>query len=243
MADEAETFWCISNKSAPGNVILRAAWHADRAATLIDAIFAQIAQRTDAISWFVFPHDQPADLSQRLEARGLPGGRGGYWLWADLSARGAAPPTPDGFRVERVRDDQMMAVWVRASEEGFGSELSIFYDAYARHGYGPDAFSRHYLGYQGDTPVTSGTLLEAGDCAAIYDFSTPPAFRQQGFGTALMHAMMQEIRERGYTETWIWSSPMAQSLYRQLGYIDADFGLREHKWTKPAAPALNGGEG
>jgi hypothetical protein len=28
---------------------------------------------------------------------------------------------------------------------------------------------------------------------------------------------------------------MAQSLYRSLGYIPADFGVREHIWRKPSA--------
>jgi predicted GNAT family acetyltransferase len=121
---------------------------------------------------------------------------------------------------------------VRISEVGFEEELASFYDAYARHGYGPDAFSLHYIGYLDDTPVTSATLLDAGGCAAIYDLSTPPDFRRQGFGGAITHALMQEIHSRGYAETWIWSSNMAKSLYQALGFVDADFGLREHVWRK-----------
>jgi ribosomal protein S18 acetylase RimI-like enzyme len=131
-----------------------------------------------------------------------------------------------------VRDDQMMAEWTQVSEAGFGGDLKCFYAAYARHGYGPDAFSLHYIGYLDDIPVTSGTLLDAGGCATIYDISTPPAFRGQGFGGAITHALMREIRNRGYKDTWIWSSNMAKSLYQTLGYVDADFGLREHTWHR-----------
>src|SRR5262249_24074451 len=126
----------------------------------------------------------------------------------------------------------MMAEWVRASEAGFGGELGCFYDAYAHHGYGAEAFSLHYIGYLDDVPVTSGTLLDAGGTATIYDVSTPPAFRAQGFGGGLTHSLMGKIRQRCYADTWIWSSDLAQSLYRKLGYVDADFGLREHKWRK-----------
>jgi GNAT superfamily N-acetyltransferase len=181
----------------------------------------------------VFPGDAPLDLSQRLERRGMPAGRGGYWLWADLSAPGVTLTTPTGFHVERVQDDQEMAAWVRISEEGFGGELGCYYDAYARHGYGPDAFSVHYIGYQGITPVTSGTLLDAGGCASIYDLSTPPAYRRQGFGSFLMQVLMEEIRMRGNRDTWIWSSEIGRSVYQKLGYVDADFGLREHSWRRP----------
>ena len=80
--------------------------------------------------------------------------------------------------------------------------------------------------------MTAGTLLDAGGRATIYDVSTPLAFRHQGFGGAITHALMQEIRNRGYADTWIWSSNMAKSVYQKLGYVDVDFGLREHSWHR-----------
>ncbi|MAS38194.1 MAG: hypothetical protein CL610_29630 [Anaerolineaceae bacterium] len=229
---DADTFWFVSGKPAPGNIILRTDWPTGDTETHIDTLCARISQHIDTIDWFVFPHDQPPDLGQRLAARGMPGGPGGNWLWADLTAQRNAPAVPDSFRIEQVRDDSMMAAWVRVSEAGFGGDLGVFYEAYARHGYGPAAFSLHYTGYLGDVPVTSGTLLDAGYTASLYDISTPPAYRGQGFGSAITYAMMQVIRDRGYTDTWIWSSNMAKSVYQRLGYVEVDFGLREHTWRK-----------
>jgi GNAT superfamily N-acetyltransferase len=229
---DAESFWMVSNKPAPGNNILRTHCDAERTEQWIDAILEEIGKYIDQIGWFVFPDDQPADLGKLLEARGMPGGPGGNWLWTDLTSLGTYPPVPDSFRIEQVQNDAMLVEWIRVSEAGFGADVAIFYDAYARHGYGRDAFSLHYIGYLDDTPVTSGTLLDAGGGASIYDISTPPAFRGQGFGGAITHALMQEIRKRGYADTWIWSSNMAKSLYHKLGYVDADFGLREHSWQR-----------
>ena len=229
---EAESFWFVSNKPAPGNMILRTHFEVSCIEKRIDAMLEQIGQYSDQIDWFVFPDDQPADLGKRLEARGMPGGPGGNWLWTDLTRLRAHPTMPDHFRVEQVRDDQMLWEWVRLSEAGFGSELAMFYDAYARHGYGPDAFSLHYIGYLDEEPVTSATLLDAGGCATIYDVSTPPAFRHQGFGRAITHALMQQIRNLGYADTWIWSSQMAKRVYQKLGYIEVDFGVREHSWQR-----------
>lgn len=161
---DAESFWFVSNRSAPGNMILRTRFEASCTEERIDAMLDQIGQYIDHIDWFVFPDDQPDDLGKRLEARGIPGGPGGNWLWTDLTSLGASPTMPYHFRIEQVRSDQMLAEWVRVLEAGIGSELGIFYDAYARHGYGPHAFSLHYIGYLDDTPVTSGTLLDAGGC-------------------------------------------------------------------------------
>lgn len=231
MVDD-DVYWLISHKPAPGNVILRANWQPDETDAKIDALFTQIGQHLDNIGWFVFPHDQPTDLGTRLEARGMVGGRGGNWLWIDLARLGDQPAVSSKFRIEQVHDDAQMATWTHLSELGFGGELSIFYDAYARHGYGSDAYSLHYIGYLDDTPVTTGTLLDAGGTATIYDLSTPPNFRGQGFGGALTYALMREIRDRGYADTWIWASNMAKSLYESLGYVDADFGLREYAWHK-----------
>ncbi len=230
--DDETAYWFVSNQPAPGNSILRARFPEHEPEALIDRLFAEVGQYVEAIDWMVYPGDQPSDLGQRLEARGMPGGPAGYWLWADLMTLGEPPAVPEGFRIEQVRDDVMLAEWTRVSEAGFEQELGCFYDAYARHGYGADAFSLHYTGYLKDVPVTSGTLLEAGGGATVYDISTPPAFRGQGFGSALTHRMLREIRRRGYPDTWVWSSSMAQSTYRRLGFVDTDFGIREHTWQK-----------
>ncbi len=229
--DGENLFWFISDQPAPGRQILRARFTDDPDAQ-IDALFEQLSQHTDEIDWMIFPGDQPADLSQRLEARGMPAGRGGNWLWADLQTLGAAPSMPDGFRIERVANDEQMAEWIQISEAGFGELYPHFYAAYARHGYGADAFSLHYIGYLGDTPVTSSTLLDAGGTAGIYDVSTPPDLRGQGFGSAITHFMMREMLSRGYTDTWIWASDIGRKVYQKIGYVDADFGMREHTWRK-----------
>ncbi|MEP7291973.1 MAG: GNAT family N-acetyltransferase [Chloroflexota bacterium] len=228
---DAESFWTVTDEGAPGSSIYRADF-AERPEEQIDALFEQISPYVDQMDWMVFPGDSPADLNKRLEARGMPGGAGGNWLWADLITLGAAPKVAQNFRIEQVRDDAAMAEWTRVSGDGFGADESIFYNAYARHGYGVDAFSLHYIGYVDDAPVTSGTLLDAGGTASSFDISTPPDLRGQGFGGAITYFLMDEIRRRGYTDTWIWASNMAKSLYQSLGYVDADFGMREHRWRK-----------
>ena len=229
---DADTFWCVCKRNAPGDAILRAKWPVEKVEERIDCLFERIGGLIDGIDWMVFPGDQPADLGKRLEARGMPAGGGGNWLWVDLNGLAPAPEVPAGFHVEQVLDDAGMAAWVEISKTGFGVELPWFYEAYARHGYGPGAFSRHYIGYLDETPVTSGTLLEAGGCASIYDISTPPALRRQGFGGAITHFLMRKIHEHGYADTWIWSSNLGKSVYQKLGYVEADFGMREYQWRK-----------
>jgi GNAT superfamily N-acetyltransferase len=227
-----DAFWCICHRGAPGDGILRARWPEEGVEDQIDRLLEQVGALTSEIGWMVFPCDRPATLGQRLATRGMPVSTAGNWLWADLTSLALPPAVSSDFRIEPVQDDAAMAAWVQASEAGFGGELLWFYEAYSRHGYAPRAASRHFIGYLGDIPVTSGTLLEAGSCASIYDVSTLPEYRRHGFGGALSYYLMAQIQAMGYPETWIWSSNLGLSVYRKLGFVDADFGIREYAWRK-----------
>jgi GNAT superfamily N-acetyltransferase len=229
---EADVTWFVNAGAEPGNHLLRTYIDGDSIDQRIDAIISQISQHTDHIDWLVFPGCRPTDLGKRLEARGMRGGPGGIWMLADLASLTSAPTVPDGFHIEQVCDTTKLEVWKQISSEGFGGDAQIYYDAYARHGFGPGAISLHYIGYLGDVPVTSSTLLVAGGIASVYDVSTPPALRRQGFGGAITFAMLQEAQRRGYRYAWIWSSQLGQSVYRKLGFVAADFGVREYQWRK-----------
>jgi hypothetical protein len=88
--------------------------------------------------------------------------------------------TPERFRIAYVRNPELLDRWQRVSAAGFGFDAHIYYSAYARHGFGAEAISLHYIGYLHDEPVTSATLLLAGGIAGIWDVSTTPSFRGQG---------------------------------------------------------------
>jgi hypothetical protein len=230
---EEDVTWSVNVGGEPGNHILRTQISGDGVDRRIDELLGQIGQYTDHIDWLVFPSCRPADLGKHLQARGIKGGPGGTWMLAELASLPGAPSAPGGFHVEPVTDNNLLEEWKRLSAEGFEGDVQIYYDAYARHGYGEEAFSRHYIGYLDKEPVTSSTLLLAGGIAGIYDVSTPPSLRRQGFAGAITLAAMREARNRGYRQAWIWSSEMGKSVYRKLGFMAADFGVREYPWYAP----------
>lgn len=229
---DEDVFWLVSARGEPGNHLLRAQIPSDAAEDRIHAIFSQISQYTDQIDWLVFPSCRPADLGKRLEARGMAGGLGGTWMLADLSARPNPFPISQRFHIEPVHTLELLDVWRHASTVGFGVDVQIHADAYARHGFGPAAASLHYIGYLDDTPVTSATLLLAGGIAGIWDVSTPPAMRGQGFGSAISLHMLDEAHTRGYRQAWVWSSKMGKRVYSKVGFVAADFGVREYPWHR-----------
>ncbi|MFL5800357.1 MAG: GNAT family N-acetyltransferase [Roseiflexaceae bacterium] len=242
LVDE-DVFWLVSAQGEPGNQILQARLPRDSAEGRIDAIFDQIGQCTDHIDWMVFPSCQPADLGTRLEACGMLGGPGGTWMVTELPAQPNLLPVSDRFRIEQVRTRAMLDTWKQISTMGFGVDVQIHADVYVRHGFGADAFSLHYIGYLDDDPVTSATLLLAGGIAGIWDVSTPPALRGQSFGSAITLYMLHEAHARGYLHAWVWSSKMGKRVYERVGFLAADFGIREYQWHKHEKTASYAGSG
>jgi GNAT superfamily N-acetyltransferase len=230
---DGDVTWCTSREEAPGNQVLRSRLTAETAEQRIDQTLAQIGRRAEQVDWLVFPGCRPADLGQRLAARGMPGSPGGIWMLADLESLPADLALPHGFELAQVRDDAQLAEWARMSAAGFGGDMQVLYDAYARHGYGLDARSLHYIAYHGGEPVTTSTLLLAGGIAGLFDISTPASLRRRGYAGAITLAMMQIARQRGYRTAWTWASRMGQSVYQKAGFTTVDLGIREYRWRRP----------
>ncbi len=250
---EGDVTWIASGAGAPGNHVLRAQIADDRVDQRIDETLRQIGERANQVDWYVFPSCQPPDLGERLAARGAAGGPegawmlvgklggpGGNWLLADLNNLPNPPAVSDQFHVAMVTNQTMLHDWVRLSLTGFGHSLPLpewpeenaFYAAYTRHGFGPEAYSLRYIGYRGDRPVTTGTLLLAGGIAGLFDISTPAAFRRHGFGSAISWAMVQEAKKRGYQQAYVWSSNMGKGVYQGVGFVPIELGMREYQWQK-----------
>ena len=251
---EGEVTW---NVGGPGPHILHTHFSPDGVDQQIDDLICQIGQSANSVDWFVFPSCQPADLGERVAAHGLAGGPdgdwhlvgqiggpGGNWMIADLTTLPDAPPVSDRFHVETVCNEAMLGEWLQVSLTGFGNTPpppekwteNYFYAGYTRHGFGEEAFSRHYIGYLDEQPATAATLLLAGGIAGLFDISTPPAFRRQGFGSAISWHLLQEAQRLGYQQAYVWSSAMGKGVYQRVGFVPVALGMREYCWQKRQLP-------
>jgi ribosomal protein S18 acetylase RimI-like enzyme len=242
---EEDITWIVS-QGLPGNLVLRTRLPAEAIEQRLDEALRQIGQKGDQIDWFVFPGCRPDDLGQRLAVYGREGGPdeawtlvgkiggpGGTWMWADPTSLSGHPPVSPDFHVNWVSDQTLLKEWTQINAAGFGSgDYQAFYDAYSRHGFGPDAIARHCVGFLDNQPVTSASLLLAGGIASVYNVSTPEPLRRQGFGSAITYAALQEAQKQGYQSAFIWSSPMGRGVYSKLGFVVTDFGIREYQWQK-----------
>jgi GNAT superfamily N-acetyltransferase len=231
---DGDVFWTVTESGAPGDQVLGAWLDGPDVEARIDAVLREIGRHTQLIEWMVFPGCRPADLGARLASRDMPSGPGGIWMYMALPTPPEGRATPDGFRAELVRSPAELDIWRHVSTEGFQADASAHAAAYLRHGFGANACSLHFIGYQGESPVTSATLLLAGGIAGLWDISTPPDMRGRGYGEAITRHMLREAHERGCADAWVWSSQMGRGVYERAGFVQGDFGVREYTWVAPS---------
>jgi ribosomal protein S18 acetylase RimI-like enzyme len=77
---------------------------------------------------------------------------------------------------------------------------------------------RFYLGYIDDKPVGSGWLLLGAKDAGIYNIGTRRVARKRGVATHMMHRLLSEAKEEGYTCAVLTALPEAKGIYERLGF-------------------------
>ena len=171
-------------------------------------------------SWHVGPSMRPADLGGRLVAHGFVYAGDDIGMAADLCALPQAA-APDGFVVERVRDEAGLAAWVETLGSGFGEgpvEAGWVGEAYRRIGFDEGGPLRHFLGRLDGEPVATSTLFLGAGVAGVYFVFTVEGARRRGLGAAITLAALKEAGDLGYDTGVLGSSPMGYRVYRGLGF-------------------------
>ena len=183
-----------------------------------------------AFRWWVTPDTRPADLDQKLQDHGLTHAYDSLGMTADLAKLQSARPTD--LRIERVDDEAQMSVFTTVLTAVFDrpeDDRLAWLSAYRHLGFGEDAQWVHYLGYLGDMPVATTSVMIDGDLAGIYLVGTLEAARGRGAGSALTLHAMQHARDRGARTAALQSSEMGESVYRGIGFVPGPV-LRLYDW-------------
>jgi GNAT superfamily N-acetyltransferase len=175
----------------------------------------------DHFEWKVFGYDAPADLKDRLAARGFVAEDPDAVLILDLSAIPQALVQPVTHDVRRLTDPDQLgdvrtvldAVW---EGEDHGWIVNMM-GATLRDK--PEQVSV-YAAYIKDVPVSAAWIdfHERSDFAGLWGGSTLPAYRQRGLYTALVAARAQEAIRRGMRYLTIDASPMSRAVLEKFGF-------------------------
>lgn len=134
-----------------------------------------------------------------------------------LDAPPAFAPHPDTHVIRATARDHLDDV-VRVLREVFGTS-SIVSRRIVRVAHLDDPTIRHYLIYRGGAIVTSAlAVIHTGGMATIWNVGTRTAFRRQGHATAIMTAMLADLRAQGVSVVALLASREGVDLYHTLGF-------------------------
>lgn len=171
--------------------------------------------------WKVYDHDTPADLRQRLTARGFESDEPEAIMALPLAL---APPVllaPVTHDVRRLEDadqlDDVLGVQREVWQQEHSGLAGYLRDTMIQH---PELLSV-YVAYDQGRPVASGWLRHdtASPFASLWGGSTLEARRGRGFYTALLAARVQEALRRGAAYLTIDASPMSAPIVQRFGFI------------------------
>jgi predicted GNAT family acetyltransferase len=188
----------------------------------ISGLLQRFQARRQVMSWWVTPGSSPADLSQRLEARGLVPSIQDSGMAVDLLALNEAGAVLAGLTIEPVRDETSMQDWLRTFGRGFELSEQVLWD-YSKLALGvfraqhPMTF---YLARRDGEPVATSAFYPAEQVATIEEVSTIPEARGQGIGAAVTLAACRAARAAGYHVAVLYASAMGAPVYRRLGFRD-----------------------
>jgi ribosomal protein S18 acetylase RimI-like enzyme len=220
--DDGRVRWVIGNSPIDyHNCVVHADLTREEADGEIEASLERMRAHGVPGSWHVGPSMRPPDLGERLIAHGFEYGGDDIGMAVDLSELPEEMPTPEGFVIERVRDEAGLAAWIEALGLGFGEgpvEAEWAGEMYRRLGF--EEPWRHYVGLLAGEPVATATSFFGAGVAGIYFVCTVERARRRGIGAGITLTALREARDLGYSIGVLGSSEMGYPVYRRLGFVE-----------------------
>jgi GNAT superfamily N-acetyltransferase len=126
------------------------------------------------------------------------------------------PASVPGLSIERVGDDDALAVWEATLGRGFGEgerEARWVASVYQKLGY--DDPWQHYIGWLDGAPVGTATVFLGAGVAGLYFVMTVPEVRRRGIGAAITYGA---LRDASAEYAVLGSSAAGRSVYERLGF-------------------------
>jgi GNAT superfamily N-acetyltransferase len=196
----------------------------------IDRLVNRFHERGVAFMWILHPTSLPQDLPERLEKRGLQEVEIMPGMARSLADLPESPPLPEGMEIRKVLEEgdaseyYTFASWRWGVPEEYVEQLSATLAKF--HLGKPDTKAHAWQIWYEGRPVAKAALYLTTGSAGIYGVATKPEARRLGLGGILTLMALRFAQTQGKKLAVLHSSPMAENLYRSLGFeAIADFRL------------------
>lgn len=205
----------------PYNGVLRCRAPAD-VDRVIQGLVEHFRQRKAQFMWILHPSSALPDLARRLVDHGLTDVEPLPGMTRTLDNLPELPPPPDGIEIRKVANERdasalyQFAAW----RWHVPPEHQTIYESIASgFGYGSPGAKVHMgQAWRGDDPVAKAGMALTDTSAGIYAVVTRPEARCLGLARMLTLTALHDAKRRGLPMAVLHSSPMAESLYRGLGF-------------------------
>ncbi len=196
-------------------------WSSHSSAEIEQAIDEQMAYFTEIggnFEWKVYDHDAPADLRQRLTARGFQVGPAEAFLVLPIShldlARKSGADVRKMQTIEQF-EDYLAVEQVMWPDDG-NNARSESRRRFLEH---PDA-DGYYVGYFEGKPATCGrvTFREGSRFAGLFGGATLDDNRGRGLYTAVVTARAKEAHSRGVDFLFVDALPTSRPILERRGF-------------------------
>jgi GNAT superfamily N-acetyltransferase len=217
--DEVE--WVITGvEDNTFNGVVRAQLSEAQVDQVIDDVTARFRERNVPHQWFLNEDSRPANLEQLLVAHGWERLREGVGMAIDLAAIASPFPPPPDLTIERVMDEEGVALWGtfhRYLENEQRDEPRE--RLYISLGLAGDQPLRHYVARVGGEPAGALSLFLGREAVGIYNVEVAPALQRRGVGTAMTRAVLEEARTLGWRVGVLGPTRESRSMYERLGFV------------------------
>jgi GNAT superfamily N-acetyltransferase len=224
IAVESDATWLASGRPFEGlNHVLRAELQGDDGAieARIDELDRSLRDAGSVpATWWLGPSTTPADLEQRLEARGFSEADPEYGMVLDLRGWSASSIGP-GY-VATVEDaaglDDFLAVMAGAYGWSDDGRHAAWAELYRLPGVLADESLRHVVVREGGVPVACASLFTADRHAFVTNVGTIPVARGRGLGTRATLAVLDIAARQGSPIATLTASRMGRGVYARIGF-------------------------
>lgn len=206
-------------RPAPGmSFVLFSDLNEATADAVIDEQIAYFTELDVPFEWKAYAHDRPADLAERLVARGFVAEEQDAIMVLDVAAAPDTILAKPAADVRRLTDPVQLSEVVSILEPVWGQEFTWVYERMGGHLAIPGYLSV-YIAYIEDVPACAGwTYFNKGHFAGLWGGSTLEQYRGRGLYTAVLAARIREARERGVPYLTIDAGAMSRPIVARYGF-------------------------
>jgi len=223
-------------KAAPGLVVERAdgvvcltgyfnfiSWWELTPSTVRQAVASHAARfrsRGEKLMWRVYEHDSPAEISGCLAEEGFEPDAAGTLMIFDL-ANEVQASTAGNVDIRRVKTEEQLEDFVKASEQAFGGPDTWQRTAYSDRLNDPDLAL--YVAYVSAEIAASARLeiRSPSSFGLLFGGGVAPPYRRMGIYRALVAERAREARRRDVRYLSTEARETSKPILQNLGFVSA----------------------